>query len=66
MGNFTDGGWLPEDDPIFSEGWTIFVARQMRLTRDGQENEAPAGNESQPLQKYVSRKRRAPKKPGKK
>jgi hypothetical protein len=36
MGNYTDGGLLPEDDPIYSEPWTIFVPRQMRPAESGQ------------------------------
>jgi hypothetical protein len=33
------GGLLPEDDPIYSEPWTIFVPRPMRSTPAGPESE---------------------------
>ena len=28
MGEHTDGGWLKEDDPIFTEGITGFTVRK--------------------------------------
>ena len=30
MGTFIDAGWLPEDDPYYSRGWTVRVGRRTR------------------------------------
>ena len=37
MGEHTDGGWLKEDDPIFTEGITGFTVRKAANGEEGAE-----------------------------
>ena len=39
MGKHTDGGWLKEDDPIFTEGITGFTVRKAASGEEGAEVE---------------------------
>ena len=36
MAKFTDGGWVPADDPMFNGSWMIFGVRPKPLTENGQ------------------------------
>ena len=58
MGKTIDGGFVPEDDPMFNGSWMMFSVRKP--------SQSKAGNEPRPPAKSVFRKRRATKKPGKK
>ena len=43
MGKHTDGGWLKEDDPIFTEGITGFTVRKVDSGEERAEPRVLAG-----------------------
>ena len=61
MAKFTDGGFLPEDDPIFSGSWIIHTAPKLgpRLTPDERRAmETPVTDEPKKSPKPLKKKKR--------
>lgn len=60
MGKCIDGGWVPEDDPMFNGQWMMFSVRRPELSTEPGEPEKPVSQKektSEQSQKTVGNRR---------